>query len=64
MAIGKTKAFNTHEMERILLDNGFELVRHSGDHRIWKRNDDTVVLTRKINKMWARRLIKENNLVF
>ena len=64
MAIGQVKAFSTYELERILLNNGFEPVRHTGDHRIWKRNNNTVVLTRKINKMVARRLIKENNLVF
>lgn len=64
MAIGKTKAFNTHEMERILMNNGFECTRHKGDHRIWKRNDEVVVLNRRINKMVARRILKENNIKF
>lgn len=66
MSIGKTKEFSTREMERILLNNGFHRIRHSGDHRIWKRDSDDgmVVLNRKINAMICRRIIKENNLVF
>jgi predicted RNA binding protein YcfA (HicA-like mRNA interferase family) len=63
MAIGKVKTFSTLDMERILRNNGFECVRHRGDHRIWKNGNRTVVLSRQINQMICRRLIKENSLV-
>lgn len=64
MAIGKTKTYSTQELGRVLMDNGFKLVRHKGDHRIWKRNDEMIVLNRNINKMVARRVIKEHHLKF
>lgn len=64
MAIGKTKAYSTNEMARILLDNGFEYVSCKGDHKKFKRNNETVVINRNINKMVCRRLIKTHNLKF
>ena len=64
MAIGKTKEFSSKEFKRILMDNGFEFVRHNGDHAIYKRGGETAVVNKKLNKMVARRLIKTHNLSF
>lgn len=64
MAIGKTKEFSGREFKRILMNNGFEYVRQSGDHAIYKRGNETAVVNTKLNKMVARRLIKTHNLTF
>lgn len=64
MAIGKTKAYNTREFERILLNNGFEILRTRGSHIIYKRNNETITINEGINKMVCRRLLKTYNLVF
>lgn len=64
MAIGKTKAFSTQEMVRILLDNGFEYVSCKGDHKKFRRGRETVVVNKDINKMVCRRLLKTHHLKF
>ena len=64
MAIGKTKEFSTQEFKRILMDNGFDLIRCKGDHYIYKRGGETAVVNKNLNKMVARRLIKTHNLKF
>lgn len=64
MAIGKTKAFSTQEMVRILLDNGFEYVSCKGDHKKFRKGNEIVVVNKNINKMVCRRLIKEHELNF
>ena len=64
MAIGKTKDYNTNEFKRLLMDNGFTLERTKGDHYIYKRGNDTVVATKKPNKMMIRRMVKTYNLKF
>jgi predicted RNA binding protein YcfA (HicA-like mRNA interferase family) len=63
-AIGKTKEFNEREFKYILNKNGFIFDRCKGDHWIYKRGSETVMINRKLNKMVARRLIKEHNLIF
>ena len=62
MAIGKTKSYSTREMVRILMNNGFEYVSCSGDHKKFRRDNDIVIVNRKISKMICRRLIKTYNL--
>lgn len=64
MAIGKTKSYNKREFHRILIDNGFELVRTRGSHYVFKRGDEEIVTNKDINKMVIRRLIKTHNLNF
>lgn len=63
-AIGKTKSYNKREFHRILLDNGFELVRTRGSHYVFKRGEEEIVTNKDINKMIIRRLIKTHNLQF
>lgn len=63
--IGKIKNFSSREFNKILINNGFELVRKKGDHYIFKRNSDTVTTTNGssgMNIMVARRLIKQYDL--
>jgi len=62
----KYKVYSSREWERMLKDNGYQLMRTSGDHQIWfnKNTGKTLLSTAtRINPMVARRLIKENNLV-
>lgn len=62
MTIGKTKSYNTREFHKILIDNGFELVRQQGSHYIFKRGNQSITMNRDINYMVVRRLVKEYNL--
>lgn len=64
MALGRTKEYSTQEFIRILLDNGFEYVSCKGDHKKFRRGDETVVVNKKLNRMVARRLLKTYNLRF
>lgn len=66
-ALGKARSFKPREFNKILIDNGFELVRKKGDHYIFKRGNETVSTTNAssgMNTMVARRLIKQHNLRF
>ena len=65
--LGKIKNFSSREFNKILTDNGFELIRKKGDHYIFKRGSDTVATTNGgsgMNMMVCRRLIKTYNLVY
>lgn len=64
MAIGQAKEFSSQEFIRILLNNGFEYVSCKGDHKKFRRGRESVVVNKKLNKMVARRLIKEHELNF
>lgn len=64
MAIGKTKNYNTKEFQRLLVANGFQLVRTKGDHFIYKRGNDIITATKEPNKMMVRRMLKTYNLKF
>lgn len=48
--------YSDRYMKRLVLDNGFVLVRSKGDHDIYKRGGQTVVLNKNINRMVAKRL--------
>lgn len=64
---GKVRNFSSREFNRILIQNGFKLVRKKGDHYIFKRGQDTVTTTNGssgMNSMVARRIIKTYNLEF
>ena len=64
MAIGKTKSYSKREFHRVLLDNGFELVRTRGSHYVFKRGEEEIVTNKDINKMVARRILKQYKLDF
>ena len=64
ITLGRTKEFSCREFEQILMRNGFKYHHQKGDHRIWKRNNEIIVVTKKLNRMIARRLLKEYHLKF
>ena len=56
--------YTRREFERILINNGFEFVRQSGGHLIFKRRDEeTCVIPQVIQEPIAKRLIKEHKLI-
>lgn len=57
------KQYSTREFKSLVSRNGFVLDRCKGDHFIYKRNDDTIVINNKINMCVAKRLVKQFNLV-
>lgn len=64
ITLGRTKEFSCREFEQILMRNRFKYHHQKGDHRIWKRNSEIIVITKKLNRMVARRLLKEYRLKF
>ena len=62
--MGGNRSFSSREMIKILKKNNYKYVRGKGDHKIYSNGINSIVITvPKINKMIARRLIKENNLI-
>lgn len=58
------KVYTAREFKRLLIDNGYEHKRTTGDHLIYSNGTNTISFNvRNLNRMVARRLIKENNLV-
>ena len=58
----RVKTWNKREFERLLRRNGYKLDRVNGSHYIYTNGSNSISIKPKINKMVARRLIKENNL--
>ena len=56
------KQYSTRELKKIVTENGFVLVRTNGDHFIYKREDETIVINKNINICVANRLIKQHKL--
>lgn len=57
------KIYSGKEFRRLLIDNGYKYERCRGDHMIYSKNGRIISFNIiKLNRMVARRLIKENNL--
>lgn len=61
----RTRKYSKREIERILSDNGWRLVRQKGSHKIYvnDKSEHMAVRFKRQNAMVMRRLIKENDLV-
>lgn len=58
------KVYTSREFKRLLIDNGYVYKRTTGDHMIYGNGKNTISFNiRNLNRMVARRLIKENNLI-
>lgn len=57
------RAWSTRDFKIMIRDNGYEYVRTTGGHSIYKRGVSEISVPKKINKMIAQRLIKENSLI-
>ena len=53
---------NAREMKKILRDNGYEYQRCKGSHFIYSNGVNTIAVNKDINRMVARRLLKQYNL--
>lgn len=60
--MARVKSWNKREFERLLRRNGYRLDRVNGSHYIYTNGSNSISIKPKINKMVARRLIKENDL--
>ena len=62
--MAKEKVMNSREFKRVLLNNGYIQVSVKGDHFKWYNdcNNNTIIFTKNLNMMIARRLVKEYNL--
>ena len=60
----KARTYSIIEFKRILENNGYRFLRHAkGDHCIYSNGERTITIKRShVNKMIARRLIREYNL--
>ena len=59
----KYKIYSERDIQRLLLKNGYKLVRQTGTHKIWsKPGCPNIIIPLSCNPMIIRRIIKENNL--
>ena len=55
--------YNIREFQKLLADNGFEFVRQAGNHRIYRRGNETLSMpTHKPKQTTLYDLIKQYNL--
>ena len=57
-----TKTYTRKEAVRILLNNGYELVRKNQGHDLYKKGNDTIALPNRLNKMLFQGEIRRHNL--
>lgn len=55
--------YDNRRFSKILRDNNYRLDRQSGSHKIYTNGKATIAIPKKLNKMIALRLIKENRLI-
>jgi len=48
--------------EKVLKENGYKLIRTRGSHCIYSNGNRTLTINRDVNRMVAKRLIKEYEL--
>lgn len=59
----RMKVVNRRDLVNLLLKNSFKYVRTRGGHYIYKRGEDTAVVSIRQNEVITARMIKEYNLV-
>ena len=57
-----TKTYTRKEAVRILLNNGYELVRKNQGHDLYKKGNDIIALPNRLNKMLFQGEIRRHNL--
>ena len=63
-ASGNKKTYTSREFEILLKQNGYIYERSKGDHNIYTKDGRHISFpATKMNRMVARRLIKEYNLI-
>ena len=59
----RARTFKFKDFQKLLHGNGYRIVRIHGDHYIFHNGEKHISVNKHLNKMVARRLIKEYNLV-
>lgn len=61
---GGSGTIKQRDWERLLVKNGFRLVRSEGSHMIYKRGDDEIVPVARHNpnKLMCQRIVKQFKL--
>lgn len=54
--------YDSRKFIKLLRNNNYVLDRQNGSHRIYTNGRSTISVPKKLNKMIALRLIKENEL--
>ena len=61
----RAKIWTYREFARMLEKNGYTFIRNSAGHKIYKNKEGReITIKENLNPMIARRLIKENSLIF
>ncbi len=57
--------WDSKDFAKILKNNGYTFVRQKGSHRTYQNKDGNTITVnlKQINKMVAKRIIKENQLI-
>lgn len=59
----RARPYSAREFKKILTRNGYHYESCNGSHFKYVKGNDSVVITKDLNSMVARRLIKEHNLI-
>ena len=58
------KTYTSREFKKVLNKNGFIAVRTNGDHQVFRKGNQSLTINLiNLNRMVAKRLIKEYNLI-
>lgn len=57
------KEVRFREAEKVLRNNGFKLERIKGSHHYYVKDNKSVTINLKLNRMVWQRIKKENNLI-
>ena len=61
--MGRSRTYTLKEFKRLLVDNGYQYKSCNGSHFKYVKGSDIISINKDVNKMVARRLIKEHNLI-
>lgn len=56
------RTYDSRQFIKLLRNNNYVFDRQSGSHRIYTNGKATISIPKRLNKMIALRLIKENHL--
>lgn len=61
--MGRMRTYSSKDMEKILKENGYELLRTRGSHRIYSNGVHTTVVNLKLKRTIALAIIKQCGLI-
>lgn len=61
------KQYTFKELDKMLRQNGYRMVRSKGSHRIYKNDEGNTICIperrKEVNRVLAARIVKQNNLM-